>query len=210
MWKLPSQKIAAQNREAEALNPRTALSEKSAVAEPELTPRNSMDVTASPRRPMRDGSGSAPISSAEENDAVAGLLRTIQRPLSTIGRIFSDDTSPDQPSGQRGESRLSPLVFQTPKGDERRPSSTPLSEQHQRPPNREGPYDDAQEAAARQASAETAEARRIQRAEHKTVVETLCGMFPNLDKEVIDDVVRQKQGRVGLAVDACLALTAGS
>lgn len=69
---------------------------------------------------------------------------------------------------------------------------------------------DAQEAAARQASAEAAEARRIQRAEHRTVVETLCGMFPNLDREVIDDVVRQKQGRVGLAVDACLALTAGS
>ena len=52
---------------------------------------------------------------------------------------------------------------------------------------------------------------------------TLAGMFPNLDKDIIDDVVRVKQGRysvlspelapnlmrsnrVGLAVDACLAL----
>jgi hypothetical protein len=55
-------------------------------------------------------------------------------------------------------------------------------------------------------------------------------MFPNLDKDVIDDVVRLKEGRsvvehpqsmpakiqltdlphsVGLAVDACLALSAG-
>jgi hypothetical protein len=35
---------------------------------------------------------------------------------------------------------------------------------------------------------------------------TLAGMFPNLDREIIDDVVREKEGRVGLAVDACLAL----
>lgn len=53
-------------------------------------------------------------------------------------------------------------------------------------------------------------------------------MFPNLDKDIIDDVVRLKEGRsvmfsftphtnstdtryrVGLAVDACLALTAGN
>ena len=57
---------------------------------------------------------------------------------------------------------------------------------------------------------------------------TLYGMFPNLDKDVIEDVVRQKDGRyvfdlhaqvvqmliryvrVGQAVDACLALTAGA
>jgi Rab5 GDP/GTP exchange factor len=56
---------------------------------------------------------------------------------------------------------------------------------------------------------------------------TLYGMFPNLDKDVVDDVVRLKEGRsvvgpfpfltrsadmphrVGLAVDACLALSAG-
>ena len=202
--------IAAQNREAEALSPRTTFREKSTVAEPELTPRNSLDVTATPRRPMRESGSGGVSSSSEENDAVAGLLRTIQRPLSTIGRIFSDDTSPDQSSVQQGTSRLSPLLFNTPKlgAPDRTSSQTPVLAQHQRPPERQGQYD-AQEAAARQASAEAAEARRIQRAEHKTVVETLCGMFPNLDKEVIDDVVRQKQGRVGLAVDACLALTAG-
>ncbi|GME24466.1 Vacuolar sorting protein 9 [Neofusicoccum parvum] len=65
----------------------------------------------------------------------------------------------------------------------------------------------AEDAAARQASAEAEEARRIQRQEHRVVVETLAGMFPDLDRDVIDDVVRMKEGRVGLAVDACLALS---
>ena len=37
---------------------------------------------------------------------------------------------------------------------------------------------------------------------------TLQGMFPNLDREVIVDVVRGQDGHVGRAVDACLALTA--
>lgn len=36
---------------------------------------------------------------------------------------------------------------------------------------------------------------------------TLQGMFPNLDREVIVDVVRAQEGNVGRAVDACLALT---
>jgi hypothetical protein len=53
----------------------------------------------------------------------------------------------------------------------------------------------AEDVAARQASAEAEEARRIQRQEHKVVVETLTGMFPQLDRDVIDDVVRQKEGR---------------
>jgi hypothetical protein len=53
----------------------------------------------------------------------------------------------------------------------------------------------AEDAAARQASAETEQARRIQMQEHKVVVETLQGMFPQLDRDVIDDVVRLKEGR---------------
>lgn len=32
-------------------------------------------------------------------------------------------------------------------------------------------------------------------------------MFPDLDKGLIADVVRAKEGRVGEAVDACLALS---
>ncbi|OQU98320.1 CUE domain-containing protein [Cladophialophora immunda] len=173
----------------------STIAEKSSLAEPELTPRNSMDVTStSPIR--RDPNRQYSTSGDGSDDSVAGLLRTIQKPLSTIGRIFSDQDSSSQerrPSpAPQAAPRLNPNMFQ--------------------PPPAQGaavPSYDAQEAAARQASAEAAEARRISRAEHRTVVETLCGMFPNLDKEVIDDVVRQKEGRVGLAVDACLALTAG-
>ncbi|KIW67139.1 hypothetical protein PV04_06411 [Phialophora macrospora] len=198
--------IAEQNRQNEQFSPIAAFAEKSSLAEPELTPRNSMDVTS--RSPIRSDPNRYNSNSGDgSDDSVAGLLRTIQKPLSTIGRIFTDqDTSSQErrpspnPTPQLPP-RLSPSVFQPP------------------PPQGQAvtvagagavPSYDAQEAAARQASAEAAEARRISRVEHRTVVDTLCGMFPNLDKEVIDDVVRQKEGRVGLAVDACLALTAGS
>lgn len=35
-------------------------------------------------------------------------------------------------------------------------------------------------------------------------------MFPNLDREVIEDVVRAQEGNVGRAVDACLTLSGGA
>ena len=149
-------------------------------------------------------------SSADDNDAVTGLLRTIQRPLSTIGRIFSDqDTKVERREGTSSAppegARLSPSVFQPPRNSNEEPR---VSDKAKPEPSQVRTYD-AQEAAARQASAEAAEARRKQRAEHNNVVATLFGMFPNLDKDVIEDVVKAKDGRVGLAVDACLALTAG-
>lgn len=53
----------------------------------------------------------------------------------------------------------------------------------------------AEEAAARQASAEAAEAQRLHRVEHANIVETLAGMFPDLDRDIISDVVYQKEGR---------------
>ncbi|KAK5946957.1 hypothetical protein PMZ80_001102 [Knufia obscura] len=198
--------IAAQNRETDVTSPVQQISEKSGSAEPEVTPRNSMEVTAA--TPRRNNSRSGPSSGGGDgssDDAVGGLLRTIQRPLSSIGRFLSDtDTHQDQRNNAPAPTRkLSPSVFQPPGPEAENGSHEPQADKR-----RVQQYD-AQEAAARQASAEAAEARRIQRAEHRTVVDTLCGMFPNLDREVIDDVVRQKQGRVGLAVDACLALTAG-
>jgi Rab5 GDP/GTP exchange factor len=208
--------IAEQNRETEVRNSRPqGFSEKSSLAQPELTPRNSQDTTSySPGKGRPDGSNGNYSSGSytDDNDAVTGLLRTIQRPLSTIGRIFSDQdskverregTSSAPPEG----ARLNPSVFQPPRKSNEEPR---ISEKSR--PTEHGSQEranDAQEAAARQASAEAAEARRIQRAEHRNVVETLFGMFPNLDKDVIEDVVKAKEGRVGLAVDACLALTAG-
>ena len=53
----------------------------------------------------------------------------------------------------------------------------------------------AEDAAARQASKEAEEARRIRLREERNVVETLSGMFPGLDREVVVDVVRANEGR---------------
>ncbi|GAM41464.1 hypothetical protein TCE0_042f14605 [Talaromyces pinophilus] len=158
---------------------------ESETSSAQATPRASADTE---RLAQRRDAGSTTINE-DENAPVAGLLRSIQKPLSSIGRIFSEDSEPDR--------RLQQSSANAPPLPERGPAAGyPSSERI-----------DAQEAAARQASAEAAEARRIQRVEHRDVVETLSGMFPNLDKDIIDDVVRMKEGRVGLAVDACLALS---
>ncbi|KAJ9428837.1 hypothetical protein QL093DRAFT_2146929 [Fusarium oxysporum] len=137
-------------------------------------------------RPSLDGprtSTSNDEYTGEEKAAITGLLKTIQKPLSSIGRMFSDDPGPSMDPG---------------------PSSAPRTPA---PPSVTAHALSAEEAAARQASAEAAEAQRLSRAEHANVVETLAGMFPDLDKDVISDVVYEKEGRVGLAVDACLALS---
>ncbi|KAF3115688.1 hypothetical protein TWF706_005799 [Orbilia oligospora] len=175
----------------------------------------------------------------EEKAAVAGLLRTIQKPLSTIGRIFGDDSSSQQ-SQQDITRQLHPVTVDAGPVSTPLPGNTPRTSprpnsregsqaqqaqaqaqaqnqnQNQNPPPTNGfpgarylqpEALEAAESAARQASAETAEAMRIQRAEHENVVGILSAMFPDLDKDIIDDVVRLKDGRVGLAVDACLALS---
>ncbi|KAJ5138664.1 uncharacterized protein N7515_003512 [Penicillium bovifimosum] len=197
--------IAEQNRETETLE------EKPSTQPPSQS-------HAGPSRKE------ATQSSDDDTSApVAGLLRTIQKPLSTIGRMFSDDpdsTSQDRPQPiptpqpSVAPPRLTPNVYQPPRassedsrrsGDERSHSAHGSGTSAKKNLTR---VLDAQDAAARQASAEDAEARRIQRAEHTNVVETLSNMFPNLDRDVIDDVVKMKEGRVGLAVDACLALSA--
>ncbi|KAF1832986.1 hypothetical protein BDW02DRAFT_580774 [Decorospora gaudefroyi] len=184
------------------------IAEKTTPLRPELTQRNSMEAErAGPRRSTSiKGRTSEAEQPEEENAAVAGLLRTIQRPLSTIGRIFSDnDTTHQTQSGPASTSK--PQL--PPRASTDYPAQAPMSEK-QTPSHHEEDRQrqrlSAEDAAARQASAEAEEARRIQRKEHKVVVETLTGMFPQLDRDVIDDVVRQKEGRVGLAVDACLAL----
>lgn len=129
----------------------------------------------------------------DEKAAMSGLLRTIQRPLSSIGRIFSEDSTP----ASSGPART-PLPGNTP-----RLSPAPNNLDRQNSPQRQGNIPlapsrsrpTAEESAARQASAEAAEAHRLQRAEHANVVETLAGMFPDLDREIISDVVTQKNGR---------------
>ncbi|KAK5123091.1 hypothetical protein LTR85_003288 [Meristemomyces frigidus] len=222
--------IAEKNKEEEyeqkahaavAAGPMQHLSEKSALSRAEVTPRNSMDAErSSPSRNVSQRlseksqpsqqSQQSTTSDDDDTDAVSGLLRTIQKPLSSIGRMFSDDHSSQQASsGLRPAS--TPQPGSTPRGLspapklDRRPSGDGRprpSAERQRSQQR-----GAEDAAARQADAEAAEAQRVRAREHKVVVETLQSMFPNLDKEVIEDVTRAQEGNVGRAVDACLALS---
>ncbi|KAF2829018.1 hypothetical protein CC86DRAFT_464737 [Ophiobolus disseminans] len=203
------------------------LSEKGAPLRPEITTRNSMEAErATPRRSTSVKDRKAETDPPEEeNAAVAGLLRTIQRPLSTIGRIFSDtdtSTSASGPANTPPQNTTPRPPAQPPRPAAEFPGQAAHSQQQQYSEKSRSSHDDprqrashddpqrqrlsAEESAARQASAEAEQARRIQVQENKVVVETLQGMFPQLDRDVIVDVVRQKEGRVGLAVDACLAL----
>ncbi|EEP80994.1 conserved hypothetical protein [Uncinocarpus reesii 1704] len=198
----------------------SAIAEKNKAAENLLHSENekspgSREMT--PRNSEEQGSRSTEspyASNSEDNPSMAGLLRTIQKPLTTIGRIFSDDTESQQQHRvltpqQQGAGPTSAASQQHQENNVRTGVARQRSWNNGSPQQQgQGHKFEAQEAAARQASAEAAEAHRIQRAEHVDVVETLSGMFPNLDKDVIDDVVRMKEGRVGLAVDACLALSA--
>lgn len=126
----------------------------------------------------------------DEKAAISGLLRSIQKPLSTIGRIFSD---------------MDEAVVGSSSGSGRSPAHTPQPDAGAA--SQRSRYT-AEEAAARQASAETAEAQRLHRAEHANIVETLAGMFPDLDRDVISDVVYQKEGRY-VTPHATLALFIG-
>ncbi|KAF9873735.1 guanine nucleotide exchange factor vps9 [Colletotrichum karsti] len=174
-------------------------SEKSGFSFPpseSSTSRPSLEIavgeSSMPRRSTSSNEGAA-----DDQAPITGLLRSIQKPLSTIGRMFSDEPSPP-PAGPSNASRPPPQ-------SERLSPRPSMDIEGQQPSTR--PQLSAEEAAARQASAEAAEAQRLHRAEHNNVVETLAGMFPDLDRDIISDVVYQKQGRVGLAVDACLALS---
>ncbi|KAH0615063.1 uncharacterized protein H6S33_000699 [Morchella sextelata] len=180
---------------------------------PQLPPRrqssyNTETVSEKGRRSTegRSSTSSNDSSSGESDEkaAVAGLLRTIQRPLTTIGRIFSDG----EPSNATLSVSSNSGPALTPRGRSPSAEDSLLTAVGGRGHSgRRRPPVTAEEAAARQASAETEEARRIQRSEHENVVDILKAMFPALDKEIIGDVVSMKEGRVGEAVDACLALS---
>ncbi|KAG9203905.1 hypothetical protein G6514_002066 [Epicoccum nigrum] len=232
------------------------LSEKSQPSRPEVITRNSMDAqTAGPRRSTslknragHDDSSPAPHHepAESENAAVAGLLRTIQRPLSTIGRIFSDSDTSTAPSSSHTPNQRSSSTPLAPNGAHAPQQQQQQQGAHDRFPGQHQVYSEkatpslahrsanpptnnnnsnstnsatgpgtatasrerqptASDAAVR-ASVEAEQARRLHAQEHAVVVDTLAGMFPQLDREVISDVVREKEGRVGLAVDACLGL----
>lgn len=155
------------------------ISEKSGLSQPEVAAQNSVGAEYS--SPMKHPQGQAPSTDVtgrrDDNTAVSGLLRTIQRPLSNLGRVFSDEPGalPTLPEPQAPQ-RLSPAVFQPPPdGDNianssRYPAQVRSSANTVATPQRRFT---AEEAAASQASAEAAEAQRIQRAEHENIVESV-------------------------------------
>jgi hypothetical protein len=160
-------------------SPRLQPSEKSTLSRPEVTPRNSMDAEQStPRRSTSLRNGAAKSDDEGEENAALAVLRTIQRPLSTIGRIFSDEGNASSSSGPVATPSRSPAL--TSGGGHEKKHQQQLS---------------AEELASRQASAEARQARDISVREEKNLVETLGGMFPALDREVIVDVVRANEGR---------------
>lgn len=68
------------------------------------------------------------------------------------------------------------------------------------------PPESPEEEAARQASAEEYRAQTLRDQEFSEVLATLEQMFPVLDREVIEDVLREKGTNIGSAVDVCLLL----
>ena len=170
------------------------LSEKSDASKPERPARQSMEGESSAPRKSTSSNENDSGDGLDEKAAMSGLLRTIQRPLSSIGRIFSEEPGVSQSGPAR-----TPLPGNTPRLSPAPRVSSENSQVSQRATSQDTSVRNrmsAEDAAARQASAEAAEAHRIQRAEHSNVVETLAGMFPDLDREIISDVVTQKDGRL--------------
>lgn len=178
------------------------VSEKSTPSRAEVVPRNSLEAERSSthRRggALRNGA-KTDSDDGEEVAAMAGLLKSIQRPLSTIGRIFSDDTPPSekQASGLQPPLTPQPARKLSPAEESSQPrrSAEHTRQQQQQEQKELRQKLSAEDAAARQASAEAEEARRLRVREEANVVETLSGMFPGLDKDVITDVVRANEGR---------------
>lgn len=156
--------------------------------------------------------------------AMTGLLRTMQKPLTSMGRIFSDEKSTSLHStkanwlgepphlGSPSSTGLSPVVFQPP-GTSYDGRRTPEGMRDtQESVHRQVAMSGENNTQVGQATSGMAQVQRIQRDEHNDVVEsvspdiflgcahkfcssTLASMFPDLDKELIYDVVRIKQGR---------------
>lgn len=186
----------AERHEADATEALTSpkIPEKSTIARPEVTPRHSIEAESSIPRKSTSSNEHDIGDGLDEKAAMTGLLRTIQRPLSSIGRIFSEEaTSSQSGPAHTPLSGSTPRMTASPRVSSDGPYGLPqISSNHET--TNLGRLS-AEDAAARQASAEAAEAHRIQRAEHANVVETLAGMFPDLDREIISDVVTQKDGR---------------
>ena len=172
--------------------------EKPLPPRPDNGARDSLDSEKAGPRASRTTDGTSEASEGSV-PVVAGLFRSIQKPLASIGRIFSDDGSTatlNSSIASRDDSletehpALIPALVPTaraprPVAREQQPSHVQQPRRRSSddelppppPPRREMPVDEdrhefgSQDAAAMQSSAESAEAYRIMQAEHGTVVE---------------------------------------
>lgn len=189
-----------------------------------------------PSHSSRLSSGTPPertLTPAAVASQVQAFGSSLSAPFKQISKLFDiDDTDGETSTSQRsvrgftslprtlnsteGDSssnRRSSGIFQAVAGVGSRVSKFSNPDQRQQQtseqpqPNQRQKQLTPDRTAATQISVEERQAQRIQLKEHKKVVHTLHQMFPNLDVDVINDVVADKQGRVGAAVDACLALS---
>ena len=176
--------IAERHKEEMPQSPRHPhVSDKSTLSEPEVVPQSSVEVEyATPRRSTSSRGAvdnSVGADGTDENTAVGGLLRTIQRPLSSLGRIFSEDPPTLQHPGPTGPPAcppgLSPAVFQPPRSSSEARRSHEGSRESEA--GRRQTARPSAEDAARQASAEAAEAQRVQKVEHNHVVELVSPKY---------------------------------
>lgn len=166
-------------------NPPAQISEKSAPSRAEVTPRHSQEAEqVSPRKSQSSRRDVRSDDEGDDNALGANLLRTIQKPLSTIGRIFSDDNTSSTNGQTEPGSEKAPTVTERPSLD------VPAGSRVKTPRKLS-----AEEVATRQASVDAEEARKLRLREEATLVETLSNMFPEMDKDVIQDVVRANDGR---------------
>lgn len=152
------------------------LSEKSTPSRPEVTPRNSMDgERSSPRKsssqrrhqpqqqpPSQQSSDTVYGTGMhdEEFDAVGGLLRSIQKPLNSIGRIFSDDGA-DSSSNRQTPPPMPPRSTTSPFPGTQQSSRSDEERQQAR----------AEREALKRASVEAEEGRKARARELRLVVE---------------------------------------
>jgi hypothetical protein len=171
------QEIPTEPELSEKVGPSGASARSSALSDGSGNPRKSV----SSQEETSNEKGNRTNTDGNDDRPVAGLLRTFQNPLSSIGRIFGDDqnsrsvaspasaTSPTQPGSAVDNTLNSAVSNQSSLFDD----PAQLSQAVEAAQKKERSRLSAQDAAARQASAESAEAQRIQSAEHANVVKSV-------------------------------------
>lgn len=213
--------IAERHREEVPLSERPLGTKKPASSEVEMVAHP----LTHPAEPAEKG--------LDSGIAMTGLLQTMQKPLTSMGRIFSEEKPTSQHSlkgiklgdtprlDSSPSTGLSPVVFQPTQdsSDGRRTPDAILDTSNNF--TTQAATSIGNDIRVRQTASEVAQVQRLRRNEHNDVVElvspnvnlshahtfrssTLVNMFPGLDKDLIEDVVRIKQGRLEKNFSYCV------